>query len=218
MRKFPSRIGAPKRNPVWIMILLGISVVAVIGTAYTVFTQPTTVPGGNAIKSEVSDQAQKPIRELSAGWDYYPNFKDLAGNSTHIVIGQVMGIKAAYDKEDIPFTDYNLEINAVVKGNVNPGDMIVIRQTGAEGSDEIVELDDDPLLKQGETFVGFLRYSQDHGVYPIVGGPQGRYEVENGLVYSLDKYDPDADYLPNKADGKELNQFVQEIEEGMSSQ
>lgn len=161
---------------------------------------------------EISEQSEKSIRSLSASWDNYPTLKDLTRSSTHIVIGEITGIQGVNDKDTIPTTDYSFRVDRSLKGDLKPNDVITIRQTGMETDTTLARVLGDPLLKKGETFLGFLRYSTDTGVYPIVGGPQGRYPVQNGLVNSLDRVDPEAFYVPIRFENKPLDEVVRELQ------
>lgn len=78
------------------------------------------------------------------------------------------------EEDPVAGTPYTLFSASIKRWFAGSGDSeIIIKQTG----DESVEVEDDPLLKPGETAVLFLRdYSPGH--YFIVGGPPGRFHVD----------------------------------------
>ncbi len=195
------------------LVILIAALFGIVVCGYALANQPIAKSS-----AEISGIGEKQTITLHALWENYPTIRDLAGNSTDIVVGQVTDIKRIDDKSQIPTTDYNFRVDSVLKGNANQGETITIRQTGAEGAEIIIELDDDPLLKAGESFVGFLSYSKDFDVYPIVGGPQGRYLLQDDTVNSLDTVNPQAEYIAVKVHDKNLGQFLQEVESEASGQ
>lgn len=208
-------------KPFGLRQLMGISIVVIAVSAivatYVVFSQPLAPSTGEIRNEAISMKPQKSYLGISAAWDNYPTFKELADNSTDIVVGQITSIKMVDDKSMPPITDYNFRIDLAIKGDLQVGNTITIRQIGAETAEQIAELSDDPLIKEGERFLGFLDYSKEHDVYAIVGGPQGRYLLENGSISSLDTVNPHSDWIPIKADRKDLSEFVQEIKSEMTT-
>jgi len=151
---------------------------------------------------------------MSGIFPSYKNMKELAGNSTAIITGETVGIKQVFMSgiPEIPMTDYNFKVDRVIRGDLKPGDVITIRQTGAESNDKIVLLEGDPLLKQGDKIVGFVEYVPGYDVYLIIGGPQGRFNIQNGMVYSMDNSIPEDAWIYVKARRQNLDDFVGSIE------
>jgi hypothetical protein len=165
----------------------------------------------------IETSSQKQISYLSASWDEYSSFKNLAGNSTNIVSGKVMSVNISDMKNMIPTTDFNFQIDHSVKGDLKQGDVIVIRQTGAEGANLVTEVHDDPLLKEGDSIFGFLRYSAEHDIYVIVGGPQGRFIDQGNQVSSLDSVNENASWIPIKVRNAPIESFEQQVKAEASS-
>jgi hypothetical protein len=115
----------------------------------------------------------------------------------------------------IPTTDFDFRVDRVVKGNLKPQDTITIRQTGAQNSTFLIVVEEDPLLTQGETLLGFMRYADGHDVHVIIGGPQGRFVVQNGLVNSMDNLYPIDGWISVKVKDGNLDQFIKLILEEM---
>lgn len=186
---------------------------------YTIVAAVAIGIGGHAlIESQISQaNAQKQTLYLSASWDGYSSFKNLAGNSTNIVSGKVISVKSSDAKSTIPTTDFNFQIDKSLKGDLKQGDIIVIRQTGAEGADQIIEIPDDSLLKEGDSIFGFLRYSSEHDVYVIVGGPQGRFINQDDQISSFDSVNKDAQWIQIKTRNTPIESFEQQVKAEASS-
>ena len=56
--------------------------------------------------------------------------------------------------------------------------------TGGEVEDYIMEVEDDPLIRDGEEFLVFCKQNKD-GTFRVVSGPQGRMVYEDGKLSSL---------------------------------
>lgn len=186
--------------------------VVILVSAIGALTTALAFSGGflQAPEKSLADQPKK--ESIHASYIGYTTFDNLIGNSTAIVAGETLGIKAVDDEGNIPTTDFDFRIDNVIQGNLKAGDIITIRQTGAETAEKIAELDDNPLLRKGETVLGFLRYAEEHGVYVFVGGPQGRFEIQNGLVNSMDKVVPEAAWVPIKADNQTVAEFAKVVQ------
>jgi len=88
-----------------------------------------------------------------------------------------------------------------------------------------------PTLKVGGTYIMFLTPSFPSGFIPYwtqvdnqsidgtayipAGGAEGLFYVQNGQVFSLDNIYPQTDgWIPVKADGTPLNQFISQLQSG----
>lgn len=69
----------------------------------------------------------------------------------------------------------------------------------------------DRLMKIGEEYVFFLGYTPEYQVYSALGGPQGKFMIQNAKVYSMDNFDPEASFVNTKVDGRPLADFVAEV-------
>jgi hypothetical protein len=165
------------------------------------------------IAQERGDSIQE--KEISHISTIYPNYlgvRFLEGNATAIVIGEVLGIKGSNTDSMVPTTDFAFRVDKVIKGQIDLGTIIAIRQSGGESNESIIyEETDDPPLEQGERFLGFMRYAEEEDVYVILGGPQGRFEEENGMLSSLDNRDPNAGWIPVKVKDVPVDQFEERI-------
>lgn len=88
--------------------------------------------------------------------------------------------------DNIPRTDYTLEVSEVYKGN--PSDNVIVRVEGGVYDGIEYKLDRDPDLKVGDEYLLFLREgdmykkSADDLHYEILAVSAGCFKVENGVV------------------------------------
>ncbi len=136
-----------------------------------------------------------------------------------IVEGVVVDARSGIHKVSDPsgygiiYTDYSFEVKLVLKGSLKPSDTILIRLTGGTVNGRTTVMREDPLLKVGETLILFL-HQWESGKYFIEGGPQGRFIVQDGRVYSLGEIHKPAEvYAINdiKAYGQSEEQFINRI-------
>lgn len=191
---------------------LVLSIAAVSTVAAISFIAATLLISNPSGKTPADDNQEKEVVFLSPIYLNYLNLKNLAGNSSVIVVGEVLGVKNTNPDPVVPTTDFKFRVDRVVKGNLKLGDTITIRQTAAESTEKIIyEPTDDPLLKQGERLLGFMRYAQNENVYVIIGGPQGRFEEQNGSISSFDNVEPDAAWIPVKVKNFQIDEFERMI-------
>jgi len=121
-----------------------------------------------------------------------------------------------------PLAHHKVKVLEVVKDEENmiqEGDVVTVVQTGGLFSDidgtYVLEIRDDPLMKQGETSLLFLRATSNEGVY---GGtsPQTRFPILNGRVYWLGHVYTDRGIVISdelkKISGKTLQEVLSDLE------
>jgi len=156
----------------------------------------------------------------------YNSLKELATSpyTTAIVKGVVVGARSYVENFHEPtcgsglvFTDYLLKVQLVLKGSLEASDTITIRQTGGSIHEISTVVWDDPPLCVGDTLIVFL-HEYESGKYYVEAGPQGRFIVRYGLVYSLGEiYEPaEAVTRPFKTHGQNELQFVSSIESALT--
>jgi hypothetical protein len=144
-----------------------------------------------------------------AQWLHY-NLRTLKGNSTTIVVGDVVSINTSYGSATDRSVDtvFNFNVARYVKGS-GPNN-IFVADSGGTLSGVTVALEGDPLVTVGQRYVLFL--SSDWTCAPsppsppcilpptplgttfhIVGSPEGKFQVANGLVSSFSALYPDKD-------------------------
>ena len=138
------------------------------------------------------------------------NFNELITNSHVIVKGQITGdadtftVHPTTGGDDSVFTQYQFEVDDVIRGDVTAGETIGIRfEGGQHGNLNVINMDDDMDFNDNDRMVLFLRrvtvgggYTTNDEYYIIVGGSgQGIFyldedaEAETYVSDSMD-YDP----------------------------
>ena len=187
------------------MIVGLVLLVASIGIAQTYFAQ-----------KNVFNIYPEPTPGLAlADWITYGSFKELLSNTDVIIIGEV--VKSSVVTTPLPSPDnhpnsytqtiHTVNIEKVYKGVIN-GDSVLIEQYG-DNTKYILE---SPQLPTGEKMILFL-YEYSPGKYNIVGGPQGRFHIVDGKVYSLGEvYSPAADLCKSfSTNGVSVESFINSL-------
>lgn len=145
----------------------------------------------------------------------------LTRESTAIVVGSVYSQAASLlpPNENLIVTDYQVTIQEVLKGSVQPGQGIMVREPGgqvqfSDGTSAEVDLPDywkNPRV--GGTYVLFLE-SRSDGHFVLTGGPQGLFEIAQS-----DSISPQArpeDKLTKTYSGRGKEAFIEEIREALA--
>ena len=169
----------------------------------------------------------------------YSTMQDLASHSTAVIVGTVtsertIGVNDTFwwgpNVGLVPVTDYNVTVTTVLfdSGNhfgipISAGYSTIVPQVGGTFGHTTMNVTGYPTLAVGTPYVFFLTNhapfegNLDNGL-ATTGGPQGLFYIQGGSVYSLDNMYPQAyTWLPVKADGVPLAQFIQEVQSASSS-
>lgn len=114
----------------------------------------------------------------------FPHFVSYAKEADAVIVARILGteregeVREPGARSGIPYTDWRVEVVKAIKGRVNDGQTIIIRQTGSQ---DTFELDDDPLFRPGSSELVFLKEFSP-GKYRDMG-PFSRMEVdEKGVI------------------------------------
>lgn len=122
---------------------------------------------------------------MDASWaEGYTNLADLKARSAVAVRGSFTRVIGQSSIKTIPVTDFEFIVEQVIHdpGNlVAGGAKLTVRQTGGTVDGVLHQTDDDPLFKISENTVLFLKQPAP-GLFYVIGGPYGRFEVANGTV------------------------------------
>lgn len=142
---------------------------------------------------------------------YYDSLGELYTDAAMVVVGTVdrvvntidLNLGHGFDESSTwvrTYTEYAFHVEQVLKGNQS--DEIMIRQcTGdrIEGGPEVkgvtttfVHSDDNIPFQPGERCLLFLGEPKP-GKFVTLGGPQGRFAIISGVVFSMDTAFPDKD-------------------------
>ncbi|MBA4496085.1 hypothetical protein ACFO25_16495 [Paenactinomyces guangxiensis] len=97
--------------------------------------------------------------------------RKLAGLAENIFVGKVISQAGTKSLSQLPETQFNVEVIQNIKGNLS-GTVLVNQQGGYNQDQELVLVENDPLLKPGHTYLFSTRYLQQedwHTVIPIHG-------------------------------------------------
>lgn len=121
---------------------------------------------------------------LSASWVYnYSDLEEMTKDSDMIALVREDKLLETYEEGGLPFSEYQMQVVEPILG-VNQNEEITILMTGGEVEDYIMEVEDDPLIRDGEEFLVFCKQNKD-GTFRVVSGPQGRMVYEDGKLSSL---------------------------------
>lgn len=142
--------------------------------------------------------APKPM--FHGDYPYYPDVKSVTEASDVIIVGEVVEAKNVQylmvdktlnktDKEKTPYTLSTIKVIEVLKGNVEIGDIITIKQLGDYKSKPEETLNKmDGYLSINTKHLMFLR-QYDTSPYSSVNPAQGIVEIRDGqMLYSNNEY------------------------------
>lgn len=138
---------------------------------------------------------------MQADYPYYPEVIDITGEADVIVVGEVIEAQkvkmmnvntdsnALNQAEPIPYTISKFEITNVIKGNVQIGDVIEVKQLGNYKRMPEAFLDEtDGYFKLQESELLFLA-AYENAPYSTVNPTQGAVKVlDNQTLYSASQY------------------------------
>lgn len=154
-----------------------------------------------------------------ADWPYFETIEELKSDSDLIITGSIVESKSERVKVtslDVPgqymtFTEYTLSIESVVLGQYDSR-QITVRQTGNIEKPK-TQLADHPMLNTKADLLLFLK-EVEPDVFVLTGGPQGHYQIQNSLVYSIGELNVRS-IETTKAlhqNGAKLNDFISSID------
>ena len=122
---------------------------------------------------------------------WYPDLESLVNGHSTVIVGEVQASDMETPREG--FTHHTVKVLQVVKGDLEPGDIITVSQTGGihifqTGKKTYYELEDDPLMRPGEKSLLFLNgpttqeIVSDKVVY-LGTSPQTRFIIDRGRVF-----------------------------------
>lgn len=132
-------------------------------------------------------------------YPYYPDVESITDAADVIIVGEVTKAREVKnlmvdrtpnksDKEATPYTLSTIKVLRVIKGDLNIGDVITIKQLGDYRNKPEATLHemDGYLLKDTEQLMFLCEY--ENSPYSPVNPAQGIIEVRNGVLHSNNKY------------------------------
>ncbi len=140
-----------------------------------------------ACGSQEEPQARS-TQAVELSWaDGVSSKEELIQKADAVVVGTVQSTDLAEATSFGALTDATIAVETWVKSLDAEPEEITIRQTGGVADGVLYEVEDDPLLTVGEKGVFFVRYDANTGVYVILGGPTGRFQVTGDDANPLPK-------------------------------
>ena len=123
---------------------------------------------------------------MEPSWsNWYTDLKSLKEDADIVAVGTILKANPSVLEDNIPMTSFVFGISDLIldqKKLVQNSQTIIIKQTGGLLTNTLYEMQGDPLFKQGERFLLFLRFNENHTQTYVIGGPSGRFTLENGKV------------------------------------
>lgn len=142
-----------------------------------------------------------PLSSIYMAWFVHENIASLVDTSSTIVTGEIIkdGIPRVInemigeDREENPwyflYTISYLRVEQVIKGEVNPGDIIRIRQLGGSHGDLIIEVFPEfDYLQTGQYGVFFLYFSTEECMSASMNRYHGFVEITDGKISYNDPF------------------------------
>jgi hypothetical protein len=141
-------------------------------------------------------------------WVAYGSLKEMVGNADAVVVAKVDGCVKVYShpkSRDLRLTSFGFVVEDPMKGTFSEGERVTVDflSSGLHSGKH--------LMKADERYVLFLVFNHVTESYFPVGGPQGRFQVVDDQVYSLDNQYADLDFINVKVDGEPLDDFVSRV-------
>ena len=146
---------------------------------------------------------------MNASWsEYYDGIEELCKAESLDLIARVkIGDGKPENRSGIMMTVFTAEVEDLIYGDRE--DSVDIIMTGWVDHDTktIYEISSDPLMKKGDEYIIFARKNES-GTYTVLGGPQGRFLIENDTVYPLFERTSKSDA---EKTGESADDFVEKI-------
>jgi hypothetical protein len=155
------------------------------------------------------------IIQTQGDYPYYTTGKDMTKFSDVIVVGkvkkdnQVQELNINSDKKAPPhffiFTVSDFEVHEVLKGNIEPGKTIQIKQMGGELKGRKYVVEGETYLKQNNEYVLFLQYYRESEPLSLINPTQGSIQIMGEKILPA----PDNTAYSNTLDKKSLISAIQ---------
>lgn len=174
----------------------------------------------NEVVTPISDFEECEVTESTPFYlDNYKNIEELSAESTLVVKGTIVET-ISYEKQigtlgkrtnPFIYTNVTVRVSDVIKGETEYKDL-KFRIQGGKVDTRIMLMGENPFIKKDSEVILFLTKYQDNLV-TVMGGPQGRFHIQDSKVYSIGEYDEYAAESTKALhqNGETLERFIQEI-------
>jgi len=195
-------------------VLLVITVPITLGGKEILTKKQTDSIRDDIIQGTLSDELASKITITGSGfYKPYQSISELVDDSDLVVQGTVVDqFIVSIDGElegVIPevWTYSEISVNNCYLGNSE--DIIYVAQYGGTKDGLTYTSTNDPLLEKGDVAILFLKNISKSN-FITIGGPQGRFVLQNDKVYSIAEIKPDlvGSYSNLKTKGMSLTEFI----------
>lgn len=181
--------------------------ISIITTAILLYAQSGSAETSTSMQTGSTQTVSK---SLDIAWKSYPYLENMTNDSTDIVKAKITSVKESYTVDDVPVIKFGVTVEKAIKGNLKNGDVITQLQIADIDPAQHV-VDSDVAMKTGEEYILFLKYTPETNTYFSVGGPQGRFLIQNSMIYSMDNIDARANWIHVKITDKPLADYESDI-------
>lgn len=186
--------------------------VIMVIVATIAFVQTSTAQTSTSI-------SQQQTQRTFIYWPAYSEIENMTNTSSDVLVGKVSAIKESYFINDIPVIKFNVVVEDLIKGNLQTRQTITVLQVASKDPEVQIRIDGlDVPIELGQESVFFLNHVPTSDTYYPIGGPQGRFIIQDSKIMSLDKIDPRVDWVSIKEIGdKPLANFKDEIRQTLKT-
>lgn len=169
---------------------------------------------------------QKTVQYMANWIDYQESFSQALDNSTQVVCAKVINHNS-YKRNEIVYTDTEIEVLETLKGDMIAGDICTVHFTGGTIDGVIYKMESLTIPNENEVYMFALReYNTENGPlaghYLPIGGYQGIFKTEGVNARSIDAnsisqlkiipFNPD-NSIEQEAAGKTLNEITLDLKD-----
>lgn len=168
------------------------------GLSITLYFAEDSSPHGNSLTEEQIAEAKEAElekrvatgEEIEISTDAIFPFlteAELYAEADLVVLGTVSSLLHEYMIDtDVPFSEFSFTVDKYLKSNKNYNSSKKELNITQDGN-TLSEFESYPLLEIGKQYVLFLKIhsEEDSEKLLIVGGPNGRYDIENGYMKQI---------------------------------
>jgi hypothetical protein len=202
-----------------LIVILMVCATVFVGYTYWASTQSND-DVINSVLYDLSEFDDYTVTESAASLlKIYDTVQELEDDSELIIHGKILGTVSYIQDIGTPgvrlipfiYTNVTVSVETQVKGSTEYKD-VKFRIHGGKVGKDIMIMGENPLVKEGGEVVLFLKHYKDNLV-TVVGGPQGRFHVVDGRVYSIGELDEFARESTKQLQtkGLDLESFIQKI-------
>ena len=122
---------------------------------------------------------------INLDWEILDTLEELVSRSETIIVGKAVRQEESIDVDRLRYTPFSVEIQQCVKGNLQAGEEIRIRQPGGlseDGKTMFVVLPAIRFLQVGDTYLLFLFSQDENGYYTLFSPGEGDIPIKSGTL------------------------------------